>query len=147
MVRYRKRCRNLRWSRKKQSHSIPFVLLQPFVVKSPYRVFGKILVANRWRVALRVIRACKALGVRTATTPQARGGGAGKGLRVDREPAEPPCAIREATSEASHAFGDGAVFVKKYLARPRHVEIQIFGDARGNVIHLGERECSVQRRH
>ena len=78
---------------------------------------------------------------------KAAGGGGGKGLRVVREASEAPRALREAASEAGHAFGNSTVFVEKYLSRPRHVEIQIFGDARGNVVHLGERECSVQRRH
>jgi acetyl-CoA carboxylase biotin carboxylase subunit len=78
---------------------------------------------------------------------KAAGGGGGKGLRVVREAAEVPRALREASSEAGHAFGNSTVFVEKYIARPRHVEIQIFGDSRGGLVHLGERECSVQRRH
>lgn len=78
---------------------------------------------------------------------KAAGGGGGKGLRVVREPKEVPRALREAASEAGAAFGNSEVFVEKYVARPRHVEIQIFGDSRGRVIHLGERECSIQRRH
>ncbi len=78
---------------------------------------------------------------------KAAGGGGGKGLRVVREPREVPRALREAASEAAAAFGNSEVFVEKYVARPRHVEIQVFGDSRGRVIHLGERECSVQRRH
>ncbi len=78
---------------------------------------------------------------------KAAGGGGGKGLRVVARPGELGRALREASSEAAHAFGDGTVFVEKYVDRPRHVEIQIFGDARGEVIHLGERECSIQRRH
>ena len=78
---------------------------------------------------------------------KAAGGGGGKGLRVVRDPKDAPRALREAASEAGAAFGNSEVFVEKYVARPRHVEIQVFGDARGRVIHLGERECSVQRRH
>jgi len=78
---------------------------------------------------------------------KAAGGGGGKGLRVVRQERDLARAIREAGSEAGHAFGDGTVFVEKYVPRPRHVEVQVFGDARGNVLHLGERECSVQRRH
>jgi acetyl-CoA carboxylase biotin carboxylase subunit len=78
---------------------------------------------------------------------KAAGGGGGKGLRVVRNERELARGLREAASEAGHAFGDGTVFVEKFVPRPRHVEIQVFGDARGNVIHLGERECSVQRRH
>jgi acetyl-CoA carboxylase biotin carboxylase subunit len=78
---------------------------------------------------------------------KAAGGGGGKGLRVVREAKDVARALREASSEAQAAFGSSEVFVEKYVARPRHVEIQVFGDARGRVIHLGERECSVQRRH
>jgi acetyl-CoA carboxylase biotin carboxylase subunit len=78
---------------------------------------------------------------------KAAGGGGGKGLRVVREASEVARALREASSEAGHAFGNSTVFVEKYISRPRHVEIQIFGDSRGSLVHLGERECSVQRRH
>src|SRR5262249_7440524 len=78
---------------------------------------------------------------------KAAGGGGGKGLRVVREAKDVAKAIREASSEAGHAFGNSTVFVEKYIARPRHVEIQVFGDRRGGMIHLGEQECSVQRRH
>jgi acetyl-CoA carboxylase biotin carboxylase subunit len=78
---------------------------------------------------------------------KAAGGGGGKGLRVVRDPKDVPRALREAASEAGAAFGNSEVFVEKYVARPRHVEIQVFGDGRGRVVHLGERECSVQRRH
>ncbi len=78
---------------------------------------------------------------------KAAAGGGGKGLRVVRGARDLGRASREASSEAAHAFGDGTVFLEKYVARPRHVEVQVFGDARGNVIHLGERECSIQRRH
>ena len=74
-------------------------------------------------------------------------GGGGKGMRrVDQE-ADLDAAFRDASSEAERAFGDGAVYVEKLIERPRHIEIQIFGDRHGNVIHLGERECSIQRRH
>jgi acetyl-CoA carboxylase biotin carboxylase subunit len=74
-------------------------------------------------------------------------GGGGKGMRrVDQE-AELEAAWRDASSEAQNAFGDGRLYVEKYLLRPRHVEIQVLGDQQGNIVHLGERECSVQRRH
>ncbi len=74
-------------------------------------------------------------------------GGGGKGMRrVDREADLDP-SFREASSEAERAFGDGAIYVEKLIERPRHIEIQVFGDQHGNVIHLGERECSIQRRH
>ncbi|MFQ5776969.1 MAG: acetyl/propionyl/methylcrotonyl-CoA carboxylase subunit alpha [Terriglobia bacterium] len=74
-------------------------------------------------------------------------GGGGKGMRVVRAPDEWAAAWRDARSEAQNAFGDGALYLEKYLERPRHVEIQVFGDQHGNLIHLGERECSLQRRH
>jgi acetyl-CoA carboxylase, biotin carboxylase subunit len=74
-------------------------------------------------------------------------GGGGKGMRVVASDAEFAAAWRDAGSEALNAFGDARVFLEKYLERPRHVEIQILADAHGRVVSLGERECSVQRRH
>ncbi|MDH4071381.1 MAG: acetyl-CoA carboxylase biotin carboxylase subunit [Ignavibacteria bacterium] len=78
---------------------------------------------------------------------KAAAGGGGKGMRVVAEEAELPSAFRAAKSEALASFGDGRIFVEKYLAEPRHVEFQILADAHGSVVHLGERECSIQRRH
>ena len=74
-------------------------------------------------------------------------GGGGKGMRVVPNDAAFAGAWRDASSEALNAFGDPRVFLEKYLVGPRHIEIQIFGDAHGRVVSLGERECSVQRRH
>src|SRR5206468_2407210 len=74
-------------------------------------------------------------------------GGGGKGMRVVDSDAEFATAWRDAASEAMNAFGDARVFLEKYLVRPRHVEIQVFADAHGRVVSLGERECSIQRRH
>ena len=74
-------------------------------------------------------------------------GGGGKGMRVARDAAELERAIPQAEHEAQAAFGDGRVYLEKFLERPRHVEIQILGDRQGQIISLGERDCSAQRRH
>jgi len=74
-------------------------------------------------------------------------GGGGKGMRMVNSDAEFDSAFRDASSEAMNAFGDDRLYLEKYLDRPHHVEIQIFADAHGRVVSLGERECSVQRRH
>lgn len=74
-------------------------------------------------------------------------GGGGKGMRLVNSPLELPSALARAHSEAESAFGNGAVYLERALTGVRHVEIQILADAKGNVIHLGERECSIQRRH
>jgi len=78
---------------------------------------------------------------------KASAGGGGKGMRVARDADDFARSFQLARSEALSAFGNGSVYVEKYLERPRHVEFQILGDTHGNVIHLGERDCSVQRRH
>jgi len=74
-------------------------------------------------------------------------GGGGRGMRVVRNAGDLPNALKTAQREAEAAFGNGDVYVEKYLDNPRHIEFQIIGDHHGNVVHLGERECSIQRRH
>jgi propionyl-CoA carboxylase alpha chain len=78
---------------------------------------------------------------------KASAGGGGKGMRIARNDAEVRDGFRSATNEARSSFGDERVFIEKYVEEPRHIEIQVLGDAHGHVIHLGERECSIQRRH
>jgi acetyl-CoA carboxylase biotin carboxylase subunit len=78
---------------------------------------------------------------------KAAAGGGGKGMRVVTEPDSLAAALEAASREARQAFGDGRVYLERYLARPRHVEIQVLGDSQGRLIHVGERECSIQRRH
>ena len=77
---------------------------------------------------------------------KAAAGGGGRGMRLVRTVAELPGAVESASAEALKAFGDGAVYLEKYIERPRHIEIQVLADAQ-RTVHLGERECSVQRRH
>ncbi len=78
---------------------------------------------------------------------KASAGGGGKGMRIVHAAAEFEEQMRLAVSEATSSFGDGAVFIERYVGSPRHIEIQVLGDTHGNVVHLFERECSVQRRH
>jgi propionyl-CoA carboxylase alpha chain len=78
---------------------------------------------------------------------KASAGGGGKGMRIARSDAEVREGFRSASNEARSSFGDDRVFIEKYVEEPRHIEIQVLGDAHGHVIHLGERECSIQRRH
>jgi acetyl-CoA carboxylase biotin carboxylase subunit len=78
---------------------------------------------------------------------KAAAGGGGRGMRVVAEAAQLEAALEAASREAKSAFGDGRIFIEKYLANPRHIEIQILGDEHGAVVALGERDCSIQRRH
>ena len=89
----------------------------------------------------------EARGIRAPYLVKASGGGGGRGMRVVAALADLPAALRQASREAQSAFHDGTVFVERYLPAPRHIEIQVFGDGQGEGVALGERECSLQRRH
>ncbi|QRE73799.1 acetyl-CoA carboxylase biotin carboxylase subunit [Methylobacterium aquaticum] len=78
---------------------------------------------------------------------KAASGGGGRGMKVARSEADIENALMTARTEAKAAFGDDAVYIEKYLEKPRHIEVQVLGDGRGNAIHLAERDCSLQRRH
>ena len=78
---------------------------------------------------------------------KAASGGGGKGMKVATSPAEVPTAFQMAKSEAKANFGDDVIYMERYLSHPRHIEIQVIADSYGNVIHLGERDCSIQRNH
>ncbi len=78
---------------------------------------------------------------------KAAAGGGGRGMRIVQEPRLLESQFNTASEEAAKAFGDGSIYLERYLVEPRHIEFQVFGDRHGRVIHLGERECSIQRRH
>jgi propionyl-CoA carboxylase alpha chain len=88
-----------------------------------------------------------AAGIGYPVMIKASAGGGGKGMRIAYNDAEAKEGFASATHEAKSSFGDDRVFVEKFIEQPRHIEIQVLGDKHGNVIHLGERECSIQRRH
>src|SRR5947209_540409 len=78
---------------------------------------------------------------------KAAAGGGGRGMRVARNDVSLQSGLKAAQQEAQHAFKDGSVYLEKYIEQPRHVEVQILGDMHGNIVHLWERDCSLQRRH
>ena len=88
-----------------------------------------------------------ARGIGFPVLVKAAAGGGGRGMKVARTEDELPIAMATARAEAKAAFGDDALYMEKYLTKPRHIEIQVLGDGRGKALHLGERDCSLQRRH
>jgi len=88
-----------------------------------------------------------ARGVGYPVMLKASAGGGGKGMRVAASDSEVRDGFRSAASEAKSSFGDDRIFIEKYIEQPRHIEIQVLADNHGNIVHLGERECSIQRRH
>src|SRR5260370_9591161 len=74
-------------------------------------------------------------------------GGGGRGMRICRNAEELPALFNQASTEAANAFGNGDLYMEKFIERPRHIEFQVLADEHGNVMSLGERECSIQRRH
>ena len=92
-----------------------------------------------------LIAAAEEIGYPVLVKPSA--GGGGKGMRMVEQPAGLPAALVSARRESAAAFGDDTLFLERFVLRPRHIEVQVLADAYGNVVHLGERECSLQRRH
>jgi acetyl-CoA carboxylase, biotin carboxylase subunit len=88
-----------------------------------------------------------ASGIGYPVIVKATAGGGGRGMKVARNESELEIAVSTAQTEAKAAFGNGEVYIEKYLQKPRHIEIQILADGQGNAVHLGERDCSLQRRH
>ncbi len=92
-----------------------------------------------------LVAAAEEVGYPVLVKPSA--GGGGKGMRLVEDPARLREALVSARREAASAFGDDTLFLERFVLRPRHIEVQVLADAHGNVVHLGERECSLQRRH
>ncbi len=88
-----------------------------------------------------------AAGIGFPVLVKAAAGGGGRGMKIARSEAELPMALATARAESMAAFGDDTLYLEKYLTEPRHIEFQVLGDGQGNAIHLGERDCSLQRRH
>ncbi len=95
------------------------------------------------------VEAAKAIGqeIGYPVIVKATAGGGGRGMKLAKTASEMESAFRTARAEAKSAFGNDEVYLEKYLGKPRHIEIQVFGDGKGNAVHLGERDCSLQRRH
>jgi len=148
---------NARFAEIVEAHDIIFVGPKPEHI----RVMGDKVEAKRTAGALGLplvpgsdgaiedVAATKALAARIGypVLIKAASGGGGRGMKVVPEESEFDALMSQAKSEAKAAFGDDTVYMEKYLGNPRHIEFQIFGDGKGNAIHLGERDCSLQRRH
>ncbi|HTM84783.1 MAG TPA: biotin carboxylase N-terminal domain-containing protein [Mycobacterium sp.] len=116
--------------------------------KSTVTAFGVPVVPGIARPGLtdaELIAAAVEIGYPVLVKPSA--GGGGKGMRLVAEPAELPAALASARRESAAAFGDDTLFLERFVLRPRHIEVQVLADEYGTVVHLGERECSLQRRH
>jgi len=147
---------NARFAEILEEHNIHFIGPRP----SHIRLMGDKIEAKRTakRLSIPVVPGSDS-GVTDADAPQvardigfpvlikAAAGGGGRGMKVAASPESLPSALATARAEAKAAFGDDTVYLEKYLARPRHIEIQVLGDGQGRAIHLGERDCSLQRRH
>src|SRR5438309_5095 len=116
-------------------------------------MFEKVLIANRGEIALRIQRACRDMGIKIArkngnpVIVNTAGGRGRRGIRVVHTEAALKSAISDTSAEAEAAFGNPTVYLEKYLENPRHIEVQVLADGHKNVIYLGERDCSMQRRH
>src|SRR5256714_1526575 len=106
--------------------------------------FSKVLVANRGEIAVRIFRTLRELGIGTVAVYSEVDRGS---LQVGAGPGEAERALESARREGQAYFSDPTVYVERYLEDPRHVEVQVLADTHGNVIHLGERDCTIQRRH
>ena len=148
---------NARFAEILQDHDIAFIGPKPEHI----RIMGDKIAAKRTAKSLGIpcvpgsegritddeeaIRVAQEIGFPVLI--KAAAGGGGRGMKVARTAADLSDALSTARSEAKAAFDDDAVYLEKYLDKPRHIEIQVLGDGRGNAIHLGERDCSLQRRH
>jgi acetyl-CoA/propionyl-CoA carboxylase, biotin carboxylase, biotin carboxyl carrier protein len=121
---------------------------EKIAAKATVSAFGVPVVPGVARSGLtdsELVDAAEEIGYPVLVKPSA--GGGGKGMRMVERPADLPAALAGARRESLAAFGDDTLFLERFVLRPRHIEVQVLADAYGNVVHLGERECSLQRRH
>ena len=148
---------NARFAEMVEAHGLTFIGPSPahirmmgdkLAAKAAMARFGVPLVPGSSGAVLDVARARDvAADIGYPLLIKASAGGGGRGMQVVRDPASLEEAFRIARMEARTAFGDDTVYVEKYLDHPRHIELQVFADGHGNVVHFGERDCSLQRRH